>query len=235
MKFSFKEFSVNQAKSAAKITTDATIFAAWMPIPKTAKKILEVCTGTGVLSLMLAQRFPDVRIDAVEIEQNAFNEASANFKNSVFSDRLAAHHAKIQSFQGQNQYDVLFSNPPFFENNLQSENNIAKNTAYHTNTLTFAELAKAIEGQLKPTGDAFIMLPFFESKLFEKVMRTIHFSTTAELLIKHNQQKPPLRRLMRFNKNPSNEMNTQTLMIRNEDGRFSEDYQKLLRPFLTIF
>jgi len=235
MIFQFKQFAVKQQKSAAKITTDATIFAASMSISIDQKQILEIGTGTGVLSLMLAQRFSRAKIDAVEIEENAFHEARDNFTNSPFKDRLNIYHSAIQEFYHEDKYDVIFSNPPFFNNNLQSAINPDKNTAYHTNRLSFKDLANSIERMLKKEGAAFIMLPVYESELFEMEMIQTGFFVKETVFIKHNQHKTPLRRILKFDRETIKNPQTKTVIVRNADNSFSDDYRKLMTPYLTIF
>ncbi|GAB3341051.1 methyltransferase [Marivirga atlantica] len=235
MIFQFKQFAVRQQKSAAKITTDATIFAAELSASAAHRGFLEIGTGTGVLTLMLAQRFDQANIDAVEIEENAFQEAQSNFTNSPFADRLNIHHSAIQQFYPEDKYDVIFSNPPFFNNNLQSAINPDKNTAYHTNSLSFYELATSIERLLKEDGEASVMLPVYESELFEKEMTKIAFFVKEIIFIKHNENKAPLRKILKFVRAAIKNPQTKTVTVRNADNSFSDDYRSLMTPFLTIF
>ncbi len=235
MIFRFKQFNIQQRASAAKITTDATIFAAWLPVSNVARSALEIGAGTGVLSLMLAQRFPELSITAVEIDEKAFAEARQNFEQSPFAARLSIAHTSIQQFKPDVLFDVIFSNPPFFTNNLQSVSNKARNTAYHTNKLNFEELAISIEVNLATAGSAFIMLPIYESRLMEAEMNRRGFALHQSLLIKHNQVKNPLRKINEFKRAETKHPQVQSIVIRDADGSFSEAYSRLLAPFLTIF
>lgn len=234
MVFKFKEFSICQNNSAAKITTDATVFAAWLPDLSSAFNILEIGAGTGVMSVMVAQRC-DALIDAVEIEKFAFNEAKFNFSNSPYSNRLRIMHTSVQEYYPALKYDVIFSNPPFFNNNLLSEKNLAKNTAYHTLKLPFYELAVSANRLIAENGSLFVMLPLYESELFDKEMEKLGYGLNYELFIAHNVNKKPLRRIVGYCKEKKHPLKTDTIYIRNVEGAFDQRYKELLTPFLTIF
>lgn len=233
MEFQFKQFTVQQSDSAAKITTDATVFAASLPLQKEVKQVLEIGTGTGVMSLMLRQR-QQIQLDAVELEQGAYEEAKLNFENSPFKDDLAIFHTAVQDFSPSKRYDLIFSNPPFFTDNLRSEINPKKNLAYHTESLSFDELAESIHRLLADEGKAFVMLPHYESLQLDKVMIAKGFFINENYLIKHNINKAPLRRIVGYSyqKNDHPEF---SILIRELDGQFSMQYKALMQPYLTIF
>lgn len=236
--FQFKQFSLSQADSAAKLTTDATIFGAWLPFSAKIKQALEIGTGTGILSLMLAQR-AGFKIDALEIEKKAYNEAAQNFKNSPWSSRLQAHNVDFKVFytnpENENKYELIFSNPPFFTKNLQSPTNKEKNTAYHTDSLSFNQLAKGISLILRDAGEAFVMLPAYEMDLFEREMMLQGFLVNKTLRIHHNLNKPALRVVHAFSKIKVEKPAEEILYIRDENNEFHPLYAQLLQPFLTIF
>ncbi|GAA5026724.1 tRNA1(Val) (adenine(37)-N6)-methyltransferase [Marivirga lumbricoides] len=236
--FQFKEFTLKQTDSAAKLTTDATIFGASLPFSENVSAALEVGTGTGILSLMLSQR-GRFAIDAVEIEERAYNEASLNFQRSPWANRLQAHHVDFNLFyaaaKNKNKYDLVFSNPPFFTKNLQSPVTREKNTAYHTNTLSFKELATGISLVLKDSGEAFIMLPAYEMTLFVDEIKMQGFSISHILKIHHSLNKPALRIIHGFSKHETEKPAEKVIYIRDENNEFHPGYIELLKPFLTIF
>ncbi|MFQ3212941.1 MAG: tRNA1Val (adenine37-N6)-methyltransferase [Marivirga sp.] len=234
MQFNFKQFTVVQQYSAAKITTDATIFAAWLPILPVVQRVLEIGTGTGVMSLMVAQR-SKAFIHAVEISLEAYEEARSNFKNSPYNDRLTITHDSVQRFLDVEKFDIVFSNPPFFNNNLKSAVNALKNIAYHSDLLPFNELAQSVDRLLKEDGQFYSMLPLYESNLFEQEMLRLGYSVSRTLAIKHNEEKKILRRIVGFSKNKKYHLKEEKLAIRNLDGTFHKDYVQLMKPFLTIF
>ena len=234
--FQFKEFSVHQQNSPAKITTDATVFAASLQVTKKVESALEIGTGTGVLSLMLAQRYSDLKIDAVEINPIAFKEAQNNFKDSKWSNRLRAYLIDFNNFESEDKYDLIFSNPPFFQNNLQSETNHGKNTAYHTNQLSFEALAKGIDLNLIERGEAHIMLPPYEMTLFEKEMNAIGFQCKRKIELRHQAESKVIRLFNTFDRGEGGlERGKEVIIVRDENNYFHPSYIKLMKGFLTIF
>jgi tRNA1Val (adenine37-N6)-methyltransferase len=236
--FQFKQFKLNQTDSAAKLTTDATIFGAWLPFSSTVKQALEIGTGTGILSLMLAQR-SDIKIEALEIEERACAEAVENFNCSPWKSKLKASHIDFRllyEYSGnQNKYDLVFSNPPFFTKNLQSPSNKEKNLAYHTDSLSLAQLACGIALILKKSGEAFVMLPSYEMTLFENEMKLKGLFVNKTLKIHHNLNKPSLRVIHGFSEMKVAKPEEEVLYIRDENNEFHPRYAQLLQPFLTIF
>ncbi len=128
--FRFKQFEVDQSGCAMKINTDGVLLAA-LAESISPKEILDIGTGTGVMALMLAQRFPEANIEAVEIDEFASATAHKNFLNSPFSERLAVKNVSIEQFQSQHSYDLIISNPPFFVGDLKNVNE-KKGMARHT-------------------------------------------------------------------------------------------------------
>ena len=138
--FRFKQFSVNHDRCAMKVGTDAVLLGS-ISGSGNPKSILEIGVGTGVVSLMLAQRFPEARITGVEIDREAWEQASENARQSPWKDRIDFVHMSFQDFclkQGQ-KYDLIVSNPPFFPNHLKSPDP-KRNLALHNDTLSFGEL-----------------------------------------------------------------------------------------------
>ncbi|MBC7745908.1 MAG: methyltransferase, partial [Flavobacterium sp.] len=134
--FFFKRFSVDQRGCAMKVNTDGVLLGALAETDKSSR-ILDIGTGTGVISLMLAQRFPKAKIDAVEIDKEAALMAGTNFKNSAFSLQLQIFHSSYKEYFKKfpnKKYDLIVSNPPFFINSQQSKD-LSKTIAKHTNQI----------------------------------------------------------------------------------------------------
>jgi tRNA1Val (adenine37-N6)-methyltransferase len=234
--FRFKQFSVEQKQSPAKITTDATVFASSLKIPADVKRVLEIGTGTGVLSLMLAQRFSGIEIKAVEINPKAYTEADMNFRNSKWNARLKAILADFNEFESEHKFDVIFSNPPFFKNNLQSQTNHGKNTAYHTNQLSFESLAKGIDLNLTQDGELHVMLPFYEMSLFEKEMSAIGFRCNKSTELRHQAKSKIIRVFNVFGRGEGlRKKDIEKIILRDENSNFHPSYIQLMKDFLTIF
>ncbi|MFZ2311091.1 MAG: methyltransferase [Methylobacter sp.] len=154
--FRFQQFSVLQKQSGMKVCTDAVLFGAMAPV-KSGDHVLDIGTGTGVLALMAAQLGAG-QVTAVELTQQAYQEADFNFSNSPWAERLEVVHQDIQSFAltADRQYDLIISNPPFFENHSKTTDKL-RNTARHTDQLPFSELI-SIAGQLLSRQGLFYLL-----------------------------------------------------------------------------
>lgn len=169
--FRFQQFSVQQNLSAMKVCTDAVLFGAMAPV-KRGDSVLDIGTGTGVLALIAAQLGAD-EVIAVELTAQAYQEACLNFSRSPWADRLEAVHQDIRSFAGSagRHYDLVISNPPFFENHFKSASPL-RMAARHSDQLPFADLL-AIAGQLvAPQGLLYLLAPVHASiKIAELALR----------------------------------------------------------------
>src|SRR5688572_25791334 len=140
--FRFKQFTVSHARSTMKVGTDAVLLGAWVSVDQ-AQSILDIGTGNGTIALMLAQRSSEVAsIEAVEIEATDALQAEENFKNSPWHAKIELHHTSIQNFFPQKKYDLIVSNPPYFNNSHRPPNE-RRHQARHTITLPYHELIDA--------------------------------------------------------------------------------------------
>src|SRR5690242_10504161 len=183
----FKQFLIKQDKCAMKVCTDACLFGAFAAncLPITAHRLLDIGTGTGLLALMLAQKNENVKIDAVEIDEAAAQQAKENFDNSPWEERLNVYHTSIQQFinSTQNKYDVIICNPPFFENDLKSENK-QRNLALHSDALSLEELVSVVDELLKEEGNFFCLLPYHRTKYFEELLLKYKLCVKEKVFIK---------------------------------------------------
>ena len=229
--FSFKQFTIHQDKTAMKVTTDACILGAYTDV-KEVNKILDVGTGTGLLMLMLAQR-TEAEIEGVEMEEVSYNQAVENIKRSIFKDKIKIYHTDIQSFEPQNCYDLIISNPPFFQNHLKAETQ-ARNNALHTDTLSFEDLLQSVIRLLSPNGTFVVLLPLYESLVLEKMAKHLGLFVNKKLNIHHREGSKILRIITTFGFTKT-EIKEETLLIKNLDESYSIDFQKLMKDYYLIF
>jgi tRNA1Val (adenine37-N6)-methyltransferase len=142
--FKFKEFTIQQDKTAMKVGTDGVLLGAWCTVDNYPDAILDIGAGTGVIALMLAQRSDAMTIDAVEVDADAYEQTVENFEKSDWGDRLYCYHAPFQEFAAEiaaeeESYDLIVSNPPFYRDAFESEDE-ARNKARFTSALSFEDL-----------------------------------------------------------------------------------------------
>ncbi len=167
MTFTFKQFSVNQDRCAMKIGTDGVLLGAWTPLFNNPYNLLDIGAGTGILSLMLAQRSNLEQIDAIEIDEGAYEQCVENFEASPWSDRLFCFHAGLDEFvdDPEDEYDLIISNPPFYTDTFKSENT-QRDIARFEDALPFEELIEAAALLLSDNGIFSVIIPFKEEKKF---------------------------------------------------------------------
>jgi len=151
--FKFKQFSINQDKTAMKVGTDGVLLGAWTPTNHNPFSILDIGTGTGLIALMLAQRTTAEQIDALEIDEDAYEQAVDNFENSPWSDRLFCFHAGLDEFieEPEDEYDLIVSNPPFYSEDYKTENE-QRDLARFQDALPFEDLVEAADLLLSENG-----------------------------------------------------------------------------------
>ena len=163
--FQFKQFSIQQDRCAMKIGTDGVLLGAWCPVGHHPFSILDVGAGTGVIALMLAQRSSAEQIDAIEIEEEAYEQCVDNFENSPWGDRLFCFHAGLDEFmdEPEDEYDLIVSNPPFYTDDYKSED-AARDLARFVDALPFEDLIEAASLLLSEKGVLAVIIPFKEEE-----------------------------------------------------------------------
>ncbi|UGS23405.1 tRNA1(Val) (adenine(37)-N6)-methyltransferase [Flavobacterium channae] len=165
--FKFKQFSVNQDRCAMKIGTDGVLLGAWTPLINNPYNVLDIGAGTGILSLMLAQRSNAEQIDAIEIDENAYEQCVENFEASPWSDKLFCFHAGLDEFvdEPEDEYDLIISNPPFYTDDYKSDNT-SRDLARFEDALPFEELIDAAALLLSDNGIFSVIIPYKEEERF---------------------------------------------------------------------
>ena len=177
MTFTFKQFQVNQDRCAMKIGTDGVLLGAWTPLINNPFNILDIGAGTGILSLMLAQRSNAEQIDAIEIDEDAYEQCVENFEASPWGDKLFCFHAGLDEFvdEPEDEYDLIISNPPFYTDDYKSDNT-SRDLARFEDALPFEELIEAAALLLSDNGIFSVIIPLKKKNdLFLYVKNWIYF------------------------------------------------------------
>ena len=230
--FQFKQFNINQERCAMKIGTDAVLLGAWCPINNNPFSILDIGAGTGILSLMLAQRSNAQQIDAIEIEENAYEQCVENFEASHWGDRLFCYHASLNDFinEPEDQYDIIISNPPFYSEDYKTDNS-QRDLARFQDALPFEALVKATTLLLSENGIFTVIIPFKEEN------RLLNLCAQAELFpikmtrVKGTPTGPIIRSLIAFKRYELPVLSANELVIETSRHVYTEAYTKLTRDF----
>ena len=227
--FHFKQFSIRQDYAAMKVGTDSDLLGA---LAEGGTRILDIGTGTGVLALMMAQRFPDAHITAIDIDADAIMDASYNFSHSPFADRLTLHHCSLKDFVNVNvgTFNAILCNPPYFDNSLEAPDK-HRAIARHTSSLPFSQLIESTYHLLEAGGRFSVILPPEVLPNFSAEALITGFSLKHCLKIKTVPGKTPKRYVLIYKKGYT-ESTEEEYCLRNADGTFSDWHNQLLRDFL---
>ena len=233
--FQFKQFAVDQNGCAMKINTDGVLLGA-LTQANEPKQILDIGTGTGVIALMLAQRFADSKIDAVEIDQAAAVTAARNFKASKFAGRLTSYHTGFEEYLRQNpdqKYDLIVSNPPFYIHSLKSPGK-SKSVAKHTDAQFFDTLLSSTSKHLTGEGLLWLILPVVTSLLVQEIAKGYKLYLHAQINVNSYPQSEPHRHIIAFSLAESPISNSD-FTIYEEPKKYTAQYEAALKEFFTIF
>jgi len=230
--FQFKQFTVLQDRCAMKVTTDACILGAWTPIASTVTRILDVGSGSGLLALMLAQR-SGAEIDGVEIDTAAAQQAMDNVARSPWGARVTIKTGDIRAMKLQPGYDIVVSNPPFFNNSLLGPAE-SKNIARHTVTLRYEDLLQVAANNLAPGGFISVLLPAEEHKIWAELCEREGWYIYKTLNIIHRPGGVAKRNisLASRTKLPATE---QDLHIYDPGNNYSAEFRLMMQDFYLAF
>ncbi len=230
--FSFKQFSVKQEKSAMKIGTDAVLLGAWCPIDNKPKTILDIGAGTGILSLMLAQRTNAEQIDAIEIEEAAYEECIENFENAPWSDRLFCYHAGLDEFvdEPEDEYDVILSNPPFYTEDYKSQR-LTRDLARFQDALPFEDLVEAADLLLSENGIFAVIIPYKEEEYFIDLCAEVELFPIKITRVRGSFTTPIVRSLMAFKRFELSVLEADELVVEINRNEYTDDYISLTKYF----
>ena len=182
--FRFKRFVIEQDHCAMKVGMDGVLLGAWA---KGGKRILDIGTGTGLIALMMAQRYLDSLVTAIDIDEGAYKQATINVENSNFSHQIIVKQEAVQEHQGQ--YDSIVSNPPYFINSLNAPD-LQRSTARHTDTLSYSELMQSAYRLLTDDGEFSVIVPFDYRKRMEDEATFVGFFPHYVRGVRTVEQKP---------------------------------------------
>ncbi|HSC52025.1 MAG TPA: methyltransferase [Phnomibacter sp.] len=232
--FQFKEFRIQQDRCAMKVTTDACVFGAWLSdrIPPTPQVLhaLDIGTGTGLLSLMLAQQHSTILIDAVELDEAAATQAFDNVCASPFAKQIQVHHADFLAYAPGKKYDLIFSNPPFHQQQLKG-NNSSRNKAHHDDGLTLEELIPKAVNMLSEHGKIALLLPYYRLQEMLTLAKSHQLYPLEICSVKQSAQHDFFRVLFLLGKNDTGSTVHTTLQIRDDAPSYSSAFEKLLQPY----
>lgn len=231
--FRFKQFSIRQDNTAMKIGTDGTLLGAWVDISN-ATSILDIGTGTAVIALMTAQRNKEALVKALELNEDALIDAAFNIKESPWSDRVELIPSSLQKYNTVQKFDVIVSNPPFFENSLRSDSR-NRNNARHTDSLHYRDILEFAENNLTDKGIVSMILPVENAEKCIEEASSFGMSLKRKTWVKPVPHKPAHRIVFELTKETLDEVIENELIV--ETGKrhdYTADYVALTNTFYII-
>jgi tRNA1Val (adenine37-N6)-methyltransferase len=218
-----------------KVCTDACLFGAWAAADaqiQAAKNILDIGSGTGLLSLMLAQESA-AHIIAIEIVASAFQQTKTNFELSPWKERLDVIHNSIQDYASNNKetlFDCIITNPPFYEQDLNSPDN-AKNLAAHSTALPWDDLVKSVASLLQENGAWYVLVPTLRAYTMQKIASNYGLELAEECLMYNDAKHLPIRAMLKFMKQKEVAIQRNKIIIKNTDQSYTTEFTRLLKEY----
>jgi tRNA1Val (adenine37-N6)-methyltransferase len=231
-KFQFKQFSIEQDRCAMKIGTDGVLLGAWAPLENNPFSILDIGTGTGVIALMLAQRSHAEQIDALEIDEEAYEQSVDNFENSPWSDRLFCFHAGLDEFmeEPEDEYDLIVSNPPFYTDDFKSATE-QRDLARFADAMPFEDLIEAADLLLSENGIFAAIIPFKEEENFLALATAFELYPLKITRVKGTPTTEIKRSLLAFSRIEKIDFSTDELIIETARHIYTPEYIELTKDF----
>jgi len=230
--FKFKQFSVKQDKTAMKVGTDGVLLGAWAPIFHNPFSVLDIGAGTGIIALMLAQRTHAEQIDALEIDEDAYEQSVENFEASPWGDRLFCFHAGLDEFieEPEDEYDLIVSNPPFYAEDYKTDNE-QRDLARFQDAMPFEEIVEAADLLLSENGILAVIIPFKEEEKFTALAKEFELYPIKITRVKGTPKTEIKRSLLAFSRNDVSEIEIDELVIEIDRHVYTAEYIELTKEF----
>ena len=228
--FQFKQFTVHQQYCAMKVGTDGTLLGAWALASESPCRILDIGTGTGLIALMMAQRYPQAKVTAIDIDDGAVRQAKENVSASPFVDRINVIKADVLTFEEEEKYDSIVCNPPFFEDSLTCPDP-QRTEARHTVSLGYRQLMEAAFRLLKDDGHFSLIIPSDCRERLESEAHLRGFFLSRVCSIQTTPKKAPKRYMIELSKQPVNEVDTTNGILESSPQVRSDWYRELTKEF----
>ncbi|WP_422350026.1 tRNA1(Val) (adenine(37)-N6)-methyltransferase [Flagellimonas sp.] len=229
--FQFKQFAIHQDRCAMKVGTDGVLLGAWTSLETQPDSILDIGAGTGLIALQLAQRSMAEVIDAIELDEDAYEQCVENFEASSWADRLFCYHAGLDEFVDEigDTYDLIVSNPPFYSEEVTSGTE-ARDMARQNTSLPFDELLESVSQLLSPEGIFSVVIPFKEEKQFVDMASALGLHPRRLLHVRGNPNAPFKRSLLEFGLGET-QLRMEELTIEQGRHEYTEEYVALTGAF----
>ncbi|NRD19166.1 methyltransferase [Winogradskyella eckloniae] len=229
--FKFKQFTINQDQCAMKIGTDGVLLGAWTTVDHNPNTVLDIGAGTGVLSLMIAQRCFAESIEAIEIDSDAFEQCAENFENSPWADRVFCYHASLLEFveEVDDTFDLIICNPPFYSENYKTDNT-SRDLARFNDAMPFEHIIFAVANLLSPTGIFSVIIPVKEEANFIELALKSGLYANRILQVRGNPKSDIKRSLIEFSFK-HRDIERSALTIETNRHHYTEQYIQLTQDF----
>jgi tRNA1Val (adenine37-N6)-methyltransferase len=229
--FHLKQFSLHHHRSSMKVGTDSLLLGIWT-MPENTHQILDIGSGCGILSLLMAAR-SSAQVDAIELDRASYEEASENFRNSPFNDRMNIFHEDFRIFarQSNRKYDLLISNPPFFINDKRASKQVRSN-ARHGDKLNYEELCSGAVRLMDTSGRLCLVLPYEESRTFVQIAEKHGLHIRKKMLVFPKRGWPPNRVNLELTFKKCREPVIERFIIREENNAFTRQYIDFFKRYL---
>ena len=215
-----------------KIGTDGVLLGSWCPVDNNPFSVLDIGAGTGILSLMLAQRSHAEQIDALEIDEDAYEQCVENFESSPWSDRLFCFHAGLDEFvdEPEDEYDLIISNPPFYSENYKTDDS-QRDVARFQDALPFQELVEAADLLLSENGIFAVIIPYKEEERFIDLCAQVELFPVKVTRVKGTHTTPIIRSLLAFKRYELSVLTADELVIEISRHEYTDEYIELTKDF----